>query len=220
MLTIGLAAFLVVREPWHGQTLLALTPTHGVDSGDLVVLSLLALALVFLRIGTDSNVFGSAQTSMGPWSVVLLGGLLLFAGLRRLTPEGALTAYRWRDDVRQPLVDSVVIAACWLGIELVRGRGRWMGVRHDSWRTALGLLLIGCLLDTAFTPSGTMFGVILVAVWFGRTATSRVEAIAGRFMAAFLGLTSVVAILMSATSVAPWPVPMAGWHGLARSAAS
>ena len=195
MLTIGLAAFLVVREPWHGQTLLASTPTHGVDSGDLVVLALLALALVFLRIGTDSSVFGSARTSMGPWSVALLGSLLLCAGLRGLTPEGALLPTGGATTFDNLLVASVVIAACWLGIELVRGRGRWMGVRHGSWRTALGLLLIGCLLDTAFTPSGTMFGVVLLAVWFGRTASSRVEAIAGRFMAAFLGLTSVVALL-------------------------
>ena len=37
LLAISAAACIVIWEPWHGPTLLLLSPTHGVDLGDVVL---------------------------------------------------------------------------------------------------------------------------------------------------------------------------------------
>src|SRR5215210_514021 len=72
-------------QAWHGPTLLTLSATHGLDTGDLVAVPFLLLAIAVARrrpIRTHSS--GSAF----PISVVTLGGLLMLSGQTLLTSKG------------------------------------------------------------------------------------------------------------------------------------
>jgi hypothetical protein len=182
-LAFGTALFVVSLEPWHGPTLLALSPSHGVDTGDLVVAPLIALALVLVRLGagtassadSDEVVRTTAQW-LGPLSAVLLGDLLLIVGISRVftAPGGPYD---------RPLAVAVVAAAMAFGTELVRTAGRWTGRGGRSWRIAVGLLVFGFLLDLALEPVGTVFCVLVLSVWFACTASSRLETIVGWLVA-------------------------------------
>jgi Concanavalin A-like lectin/glucanases superfamily len=80
LVLLGGALALLLAAPWHGPIVLALSPTHGIDAGDLPGLALLAVALAAAHRLTR----GSAASGMRRWaaaaSAVVLGGLLL-AGL-------------------------------------------------------------------------------------------------------------------------------------------
>ncbi len=94
-LAMGAALAVVSFEPWHGPTLLALSRTHGVDTGDLVAAPfvVLALVLVWLRAGpespsdSDEGARAAAARWAGPLSAALLGGLLLSVGISRLADD-------------------------------------------------------------------------------------------------------------------------------------
>ena len=189
------ALFVVSFDPWPGPTLLALSPTHGVDAGDLVVAPLVALALVLVRLssepeppGGSDEVVPTAARWSGPLSAVLLGTLLLMVGISRLIAAGGGPYDRL-------LAVAVVGAATGFGSELVRTSGRWTGRRGRSWGIPFGLVVLGFLLDLALLPSGTAFGALLLAVWFAATATDRVETIAGWLMAGALALVNAGALV-------------------------
>ena len=50
-LLIAAACAIFVREPWHGPVILPLSPSHGVDAGDLPAVVLVALAVALARSG-------------------------------------------------------------------------------------------------------------------------------------------------------------------------
>ena len=86
---VGAAVVLVLWEPWHGPILLSLSPGHGVDTGDLPALPLIALAVAIgharLRDVRAAPRSPPARWG-GPASAVALGALLLLA------PVGASAA--------------------------------------------------------------------------------------------------------------------------------
>jgi hypothetical protein len=183
LVAIGVAACIVLWEPWHGPTLLSLSPTHGVDLGDVMVIPFVALAFFLVSIGVRpaETTTGSSGRWVGPLSAIVLGGLLLFAGATGLM----------FDDV---LIAAVLAAACWFAVELIRRRAAWLGARSRAWRSAVALLLVGGLLDLAVPPSGTVFCLVLLAAWFCATATDRLEAIVGSLLIVVLGVTSLASL--------------------------
>jgi hypothetical protein len=188
------ALFIVTLELWRGPTLLAISPTHGVDTGDLVVAPLIALALVLVRLGAGSASSGESDATVGtaarwsgPLSAVLLGGLLLIVGISRIVTAQAGPYDRL-------LAVAVVAAGIAFATELVRTGGRWTGRRGRSWWIPVALVGFGFLLDLALMPSGTVFGAWLLAVWFAATATDRVETAAGWLMAGPLAAVNAAAL--------------------------
>jgi hypothetical protein len=96
------------------------------------------------------------------------------------------------DDV---LAGSVAAAAAWFSVVMVSSRGRWVGPRRRSWYIAVGMLLLGFIVDSAFAPHATVFGPTLLAVWFAATARSRAEAASGWFVA--IGLTGATVVSLA-----------------------
>ena len=98
-LTVAASVLVVFREPWHGPILFTLSTTHGVDTGDLLVLPLVALALVAARSWLrprsrrPENVATTRRTSRrstAPIAAIGLGGLLLGVGVTLLADGTAL----------------------------------------------------------------------------------------------------------------------------------
>jgi hypothetical protein len=192
LLAFGAAVFVVSLELWHGPTLLAISPSHGVDTGDLVVAPLIALALVLVRLGVGTG--GESEQKarliarlLGPLSAVLLGGLLLTAVISRRVTTGSGP----HDEL---LAGAVVAAAFVFGMELVRTGGRWTGRQGRSWPIPFGLLALGLLLDFALMPSGTVFVALFLAVWFAATAPDPFETGAGWLTVGALVMVNVVAL--------------------------
>jgi Concanavalin A-like lectin/glucanases superfamily len=78
----------VVWEPWHGPIVLSLSPSHGIATGDLLAVPLVALAVAVGRAGSSSRRPAGPSTqqwSPGRWvrptSAVVLGVLLLVVGI-------------------------------------------------------------------------------------------------------------------------------------------
>jgi len=114
------------------------------------------------------------------------------------------------------LAGSVVAAAAWFSVVMMRSRGRWVGPRRRAWRVAAGVLLVGFVVDAAFAPAATLFGPALLAVWFAASARDRAEAVSGWLVA--IGLTA--ATVASLADLAGVGVRMQRDDGgLARSAA-
>jgi hypothetical protein len=84
------------------------------------------------------------------------------------------------------LAGAVVAAATWFSVVMVRSRGSWIGQRRRTWRIAAAMLLVGCVVDAAFTPSATLFGPTLLAVWFAASASHQIEAAVGWLLASAL----------------------------------
>jgi hypothetical protein len=85
----------VVWEPWHGPIVLSLSPSHGIVTGDLVAVPLVALAFAVARAGSaPPRPAGPSarQPSPGRWvrpmSAVVLGVLLLVVGIVDRTGRG------------------------------------------------------------------------------------------------------------------------------------
>jgi hypothetical protein len=76
--TVGVIG-VVVLELWHGPTVLAVSGGHGVDTGDL-----LAVPLVVLAIAAARRRFALLHVPRGwagPVSALLLGALLMLVGV-------------------------------------------------------------------------------------------------------------------------------------------
>ena len=78
VLLLGAAGSIVALEAWHGPTLLSLSAGHGIDTGDLLALPLVVLAVAVARGQAGERVPWSWAV---PASAVTLGVLLLFAGV-------------------------------------------------------------------------------------------------------------------------------------------
>jgi len=206
VLAASAALFIVSLDPWPGPTLLAVSATHGIDTGDLVVAPLLALALFLLRLGAGTpSAGGSAKRFRttarwaGPSSAVLLGILLLVAAFSRL--GDGFTGLGGRFD--RLVAVAVVAAASWFGIELVRSGHRWTGRQGQTWWIPVGVLALGLMLDLVSMPSATAFSALALAVWFAATATDRLEARLGWVMAGGLALGNAAALAGVADAIAP-----------------
>jgi hypothetical protein len=80
------AAGIVASEVWHGPIVLSLSPSHGIDEGDLVALPLVVLAIAIARGTTRRRVpEAGRRNSPGsrslPAAAIVVGALLLFAGV-------------------------------------------------------------------------------------------------------------------------------------------
>ncbi len=92
------------------------------------------------------------------------------------------------------IATAVTATAVWFAVGLVASGGRWMGWHRRSWPLGVTLLLSGCLLDAALTPTATAFGPLLVATWLAATATRRVDAMIGWAVVAVLTAINVVSL--------------------------
>jgi hypothetical protein len=98
------------------------------------------------------------------------------------------------------LAALIVGTALWFCLLLAGTAGRRAGGRRRSWWGPVALFLAGSLLDSALTPSGTLFGPTLLAGWFALTASHRAEAVS----------TSVITVVFTAVTL----VSLAGEGGL------
>jgi len=72
----------------------------------------------------------------------------------------------------------IVLAAAWLGLSLARSDGGWLGPRRRrSWAIAAAVALLGATIDVLVAPSGSAFGLVLVALWLAASATGALEAV-------------------------------------------
>jgi hypothetical protein len=78
-LLVGAACGVLLWEPWHGPIILSLSSTHGIDTGDLPALILVALAVAVGRAGIREGRSSKRPrvSWVGPASAILLGLLLL-----------------------------------------------------------------------------------------------------------------------------------------------
>ena len=92
-------------------------------------------------------------------------------------------------------VAAVVVAAAAIWFVLDTRPGRvGNGGRRGNWYLAVALFLVGCLLDAAFSPAGTVFCGLLLAAWFAGTRRGHVEVIIGWGAVAVLTLVTVVSL--------------------------
>src|SRR3954464_8621926 len=86
VLLLGAAARVVAREPWHGPIILSLSSEHGIDAGDFLAFPLRALAIAVARrqarrrVPNEEPRLPSGAGAL-PASAIVLGALLLFAGV-------------------------------------------------------------------------------------------------------------------------------------------
>jgi hypothetical protein len=93
------------------------------------------------------------------------------------------------DDARVALLTAAAVLLC---VALASGRARWAGGRRRLWWLPVALFLAGSVVDAALTPSDTLIGATVVALWFAVTASRRDEAVSIYLIAAvFTGVTVV-----------------------------
>ncbi|HKA82324.1 MAG TPA: LamG domain-containing protein [Acidimicrobiales bacterium] len=97
VVTLGVAAGVVLREPWHGPVILSLSTGHGIHAGNLAVAPLVALAILLVRCASGIPRSGGhpVRTALsGRWvapaSAIVLGLLLLAAAAVELSDRGPL----------------------------------------------------------------------------------------------------------------------------------
>jgi hypothetical protein len=92
VLLLGAAGAIVAVEAWHGPVVLSLSAGHGIDTGDLLALPLVVVAIAVAR-GRSSRRVPSTEGSSTwavPASAIVLGGLLLLAGVVATSGGGPL----------------------------------------------------------------------------------------------------------------------------------
>jgi hypothetical protein len=191
-LLLGAASGILLWEPWHGPTILSLSSSHGVDTGDLPAFPLLAVAVAIGRgWAQDSRACPRWLTGRwaGPGSAVLLGVLLVLAGIIHRSDGGPPSADPGGafDDARAVLLVGAVV---WLCTVLASGRARWIDDRRRSWWPPVALLIAGSVVDAVLAPSATLIGPTLVAIWFAVSSSHR-AAVASMYLiaAVFMGAT-------------------------------
>ena len=83
-LLLGAACGVFLWQPWHGPVILSLSSSHGIDTGDLPALAMLALALAFATgqaraQNANAGKKRPAGRSAGPACALVFGALLLAA---------------------------------------------------------------------------------------------------------------------------------------------
>jgi hypothetical protein len=92
----GVAAGVIVHEPWHGPIVLSLSSARGVSAGDLLAVPLVVLAVRIARAGRPRHRRASsprrrpADRRAGPAAAVALGALLVVVAVVHLRDRGPL----------------------------------------------------------------------------------------------------------------------------------
>ncbi len=188
---VVLAIVLVVVEPWHGSILFTVMPDHGVDTGDLIIVPLVVLAGWLARsVWLDRAASGQRTTALPVGSSAIAFGLALIAtGGIRLWSWGGRTGW-----LPRLLAVLLVGSAIWFVVDLLLHHSLFVEQRGRWWVAGL-VLLAGCLLDVVFVPSGTLFGVALLALYHAWATSNRVAA-------AVLVSIAVVSLLLNVASLA------------------
>jgi hypothetical protein len=192
---LGIAAAVVTWQPWHGPILFTVLPDHGVDAGDLIVLPFVVVAA--WGFGSARRLAsGSAEGHVDTVPRVAVaagavGAVLLLICLVRLTDL---------DDRLGPVNAGfallLIVTTGWVLIELealvVSSGASWI----LEIAVATALVVGGVAVDLLVVPSGTVFGVAILA---GVSAA----ALRRRFarLAAALAVLAVVLVLMSVASL-------------------
>src|SRR5215217_6756810 len=115
---LAVAGTIVAVQLWHGPIILALSPTHGVDAGDLLAIPFVLLAVaVGRRRLARSATGGISLTASG----IALGVLLLLAGVipgegGPLVPAGGSTL---DGTIRQTFGTDAVAPGRWTNVAFV-----------------------------------------------------------------------------------------------------
>ena len=104
-------------EAWHGPVVLALSGGHGIDTGDLLAFPLVVLAIAVARRRSGQRMPGGWA---GPASMVVLGALLLLAGVVEktggpLVPAGGGT---FDGTIHQSFAEAPVPVDRWSNVAL------------------------------------------------------------------------------------------------------
>ena len=126
VLLLGAVGLIIAREPWHGPIILSLSSEHGIDAGDFVALPLVALAIAVgrrqarRRVPTEQRRRSSRRWAV-PASAIVLGALLLFAGVVAkagggpLVPDGGGT---FDGTIRETSATNAVPVNRWSSVAL------------------------------------------------------------------------------------------------------
>src|SRR5687768_14387368 len=91
VLLVGAAGAVFAWEQWHGPIVLSLSGGHGIHTGDLAAAPLVVLAIAVWRRRVPEAEHGTpARSRAGPASAVVLGVLLLLAGVVATAGGGPL----------------------------------------------------------------------------------------------------------------------------------
>ncbi|MGH9181545.1 MAG: hypothetical protein ACRDY5_07515 [Acidimicrobiales bacterium] len=156
---VGAGIGTILLSPVKGAVLIALTPSHGLHTGDL--LALLAVAAAYARVSTVRAPATRRPRRLATTALVPAGAALVAVALLNV------------NDSFQAAAPPVALV-CALAILALGGAGSCLFFRSSlGARSAPGVpalaaavpaLLAGCLLDGAFLPSGTAFGAMLLAI--------------------------------------------------------
>jgi hypothetical protein len=118
VLALGIAGTIVLTQEWHGPIVLSLSATHGVDTGDLISIPFVLLAIAIARGRSGSA--RRAGTWALPASAVVLGAVLLLAGVLAneggpLMPAGGATL---DGTIRQTIARNAVPPGRWTNVAL------------------------------------------------------------------------------------------------------
>ena len=210
---LATAILVVVWEPWHGPILLTLLPAHGVDTGDLMVLPLVLVSAGLVGTALHGLAGAGRGGSTGRWAAVPaigVGSLLLLVGAIRLADlDDHIGGFN------EVLAMLLVASALWLLSELMAPRVH--GSTGLIWVVG-ALILAGTVVDVLVVPSGTVFGVAVLAGSCAVLLRRRSAALAGLF--GVIAVALIVASIASLTDLAGVDVLMAKDEGgAARSGA-
>jgi hypothetical protein len=115
---LAVAAAIVLLQQWHGAIILAISPSHGVDAGDLLAIPFLVVAVAVARRGLPQSAAGGISLTA---SALALGGLLLLAGVipgegGPLVPAGGSTL---NGTIRQTFAKNAVAPDRWTSLAYV-----------------------------------------------------------------------------------------------------
>jgi hypothetical protein len=170
---VALAVVVVAVQPWHGATLVALSPRHGVDEGDLLALALLVpAAAAFARTAVGRAVAArirSAPLLLGaPAAAGALGFALLLIGVLDIgdvleEPGRAAEALG---------IFVFALAFGWVVVALAAGSPPLPAPRGRVQLICAMSLVAGFVVDSWMRPSGTVFGPALLAAAVALTAST------------------------------------------------
>lgn len=163
---VGAAVAAVAVEPWHGVTFLAVTDTHGVDTGDAVVLPLL-VAGVWLALGSPSR---RERLRHGRGPLVSIAPAVFGAALVIVTVVDLGLLGRPGDLV---VTGGFVASAGWFLVATVLAPATWLPPGGHALLVATATFVTGSVVDAVFPPTGTVFGPLLLATFLAFTATPR-----------------------------------------------
>jgi hypothetical protein len=108
-------------------------------------------------------------TPQAGWRAIVqheVDAYFLSASSGRLDSGGAVDALR---------IMAVVAALGWFAVLIATARAPRTEIRRRTWWMPVLLFALGSLADAAISPTVTLLGPLLVALWLAATATGRIE---------------------------------------------